>query len=85
MEIVVWIIFGAVAGWMANTVMGGDNSLIGDLILGVVGALIGGFVMNMLGQQGVTGFNIYSLIVAVMGSIIVLFIARLFTQDRRLV
>jgi len=76
--LIVWIIIGAIAGWLASLVVrGGGYGLVGDIIVGIVGAIIGGFVMSMLGGSGVTGFNLYSLIVAFVGAVILLFILRL--------
>ena len=70
MGIILWIIFGAVAGWIASMLMKTNSShgTIMDVVLGVVGAVVGGFLMGLVGQPGVTGFNLYSLIVAVIGA-----------------
>lgn len=76
MNILLWIIFGAIAGWIASTVMKSRDSLLMDVILGIIGAVVGGYVMNVFGASGVTGFNIYSLIVAVIGAIAVIAIGR---------
>jgi len=51
-----------------------------DVILGVLGALLGGFIMNFFGQSGVTGFNLYSLLVAVLGAIVLIYMGRLFQR-----
>lgn len=74
MEIIVWIVFGAVAGWIASLLAGATDvrSISTDVIIGVVGALIGGFTMNLLGQTSLHGLNIYSLIVAVVGAVLIL-------------
>ena len=77
MDILLWIILGAVAGWIADMIMKSDHGVMEDIILGVVGAFVGGFVLNFLGQSGVTGFNIYSLIVAVIGAVILIFLGRM--------
>jgi uncharacterized membrane protein YeaQ/YmgE (transglycosylase-associated protein family) len=77
MNILLWVILGAVAGWIADMIMKSDHGLIEDIILGVVGAFVGGFILNFLGQSGVTGFNIYSLIVAVIGAVVLIFLGRL--------
>ncbi len=80
MNVILWIIFGAIAGWIASVVMKTDweQGPIADIILGIVGAVAGGLIMNFFGQAGVTGFNFYSLFVAVLGSIIILFVGRMF-------
>lgn len=76
MGIVLWIIFGALAGWIASMIMKTDSGTMMDIILGIVGAIVGGFLMGMFGQSGVNGFNLYSLIVAVIGAIIVIYLGR---------
>lgn len=78
MGIILWIIFGAVAGWLASMFMGTNNSqgTMTDIIMGIIGSVVGGFLMNLVGKSGVTGFNLYSLLVAVVGAVIVIYIAR---------
>lgn len=82
MNIIIWIIFGAIAGWIASMVMKTDaqQGLLMDIILGIIGAVVGGFLMNMLGQPGVTGFNLYSFLVAIVGAIIVIGAGRMLTR-----
>lgn len=82
MSILVWIIFGAIAGWIASAIMGSSGGLVWDIILGIIGAGLGGVVMGLLGQQGVTGFNLYSIVVAVIGAIILIAISRAFRGGR---
>lgn len=71
MGIIAWVILGALAGWIASKVMGTDaeQGAIANILIGIVGAVIGGFVFSMFGGSGVTGFNIYSLLVALVGSL----------------
>jgi uncharacterized membrane protein YeaQ/YmgE (transglycosylase-associated protein family) len=76
MNILVWIIFGAIVGWLADMVMKSDFGLVGNIILGIVGAFIGGILMNMLGASGVTGFNLYSIFVSVIGAAVLIFLGR---------
>ena len=76
MDILLWIVLGAVAGFIANMVMKSGQGLFGDIILGIVGAFVGGFIFNVFGQPGVTGFNLYSILVAALGSIVLIFIGR---------
>lgn len=76
MNIILWIILGAAAGFIADKVMNSTHGMFEDIILGIVGAFIGGFIMNFLGQPGVTGFNFYSLVVAVVGAVVLIFIGR---------
>ena len=77
MNILLWVILGAVAGWIADMIMKSDHGVIEDIILGIIGAFVGGFILNFLGQSGVTGFNIYSLVVAVIGAVVLIFLGRL--------
>lgn len=74
MGILAWIIFGALAGWIASKIMDTDaqQGAIANIIVGIIGAFIGGFVFNLFGGQDVTGFNIYSIVVAIVGSVILL-------------
>lgn len=76
MDILLWIVFGAVAGLIASYVMKSGHSMLEDVILGIIGAIVGGFIMNSIGQPGVTGVNLYSLLVAVVGAAIVIAIGR---------
>lgn len=78
MGIILWIIFGGIAGWIASVVMKTHNSqgMGMDIVMGIVGAVVGGFLMGLFGQSGVNGFNLYSLMVAVIGAIVVIFIGR---------
>ena len=69
-----WIVFGALAGWIASVIMERNRRLgfIANIVTGILGALVGGALMGLLGRRGVGGFNCPSLIVAVLGAIIVL-------------
>jgi uncharacterized membrane protein YeaQ/YmgE (transglycosylase-associated protein family) len=77
MNILFWVILGAIAGWIASIIMKSAHGMLEDIILGIIGAFVGGFIMNAFGAPGVTGFNLYSLIVAVIGAIILIFLGRL--------
>ncbi len=74
-----WIIIGGLAGWVASKFMGTDaeQGVLANVIVGVIGAFLGGFVMNMVGGQGIAGFNIWSFLVALLGAVILLWIIRL--------
>lgn len=76
MNFIIWIIFGAIAGFVADLVMSSDHGMVEDIILGIVGAFVGGFIMNFFGQSGITGFNLYSIVVAVIGAIVLITIGR---------
>ncbi len=77
MDIILWIIFGAIVGWIASLIMKTDQGPLVDIIVGIVGAVIGGWLMSAFGQPGVTGFNIWSFIVALIGAIVLIWIVRL--------
>ncbi len=77
MNILLWIILGAAAGWLADILMASAHGMLEDIILGIIGAFVGGFIFNLFGAPGVTGFNFYSLIVAVVGAAILIFLGRL--------
>lgn len=82
MSILAWLIIGGLAGWVASMIMktNAEQGVIANVVVGVVGALIGGFVFSLLGGSGVNGFNIYSLLVAVVGSVILLAILKAFRK-----
>ncbi len=84
MGILLWIIFGALAGWIASVIMktNASQGTMMDIIMGIVGAVVGGFLMNLIGQSGVSGFNLYSLVVAVIGAMIVIAIGRQLRRNR---
>ncbi len=79
MNILAWIIFGALAGWIASIIMKKNKQMgaIANIIVGIVGAFIGGYIMQFFGIQGVTGFNLPSLLVAIVGAMTLLFIVGL--------
>ena len=76
MGILLWIIFGAIAGWIASMITKTNNGLLMDIVVGIIGAVIGGWVMNSLGSVGTTGFNLWSLLVAILGAVILLVIVK---------
>jgi uncharacterized membrane protein YeaQ/YmgE (transglycosylase-associated protein family) len=83
MSLIVWIVLGLVAGWLAGLFMrGGGYGLLGDIILGVVGAIVGGFLSSTLFGVDVTGFNLPSIIIAFIGAVIVIAISRTFSRGR---
>lgn len=73
------IVLGGLAGWIASLITRGSTGIFMDIVLGIVGAIAGGLIMSFFGQPGVTGFNIYSLIVSVVGAIILVWLGRLLT------
>lgn len=73
MSIIAWIILGLIAGFIGSKIVNKQGEgLILDIVLGIVGAIVGGFLFSLVGVAGVTGLNLYSLFVAVIGSVVVL-------------
>ena len=83
MSIIGWIVLGLIAGFIASRIVNksGAGCLL-DIILGVVGALVGGYLFTEFGAAGITGFNLYSLLVAVVGAIVVLVLYHAITGRR---
>lgn len=78
MGIIAWIVLGALAGFIASKIMGSSDGLIMMVVLGIVGAVVGGFIAGtVLGIADVTGLNLTSLLVAVFGAVVTIFVARL--------
>ncbi len=77
MEFLVWILFGAIAGWIASMLMKSSQGTLTDIIVGILGSVIGGWIFNFFGEAGVSGFNVYSMIVSVIGACALLFVLRL--------
>ena len=79
MEFLIWIVFGAIAGWIASLIMktNGQQGLLLDIVVGIVGAVLGGWIMSLFGQEGVEGFNLYSFLVAVLGAVVLLAIVKM--------
>ena len=78
MSIILWIVFGALAGWIASLIVGTNDQqgCLLDIIVGIAGAFIGGYVFSFFGGGGVSGFNLPSLLVAIIGAVILLFIVK---------
>jgi uncharacterized membrane protein YeaQ/YmgE (transglycosylase-associated protein family) len=81
--IIAWIILGAIAGWITNMIMGGKEGVIATVILGIIGAVVGGYLAGtVLKVADVTGINIESIVVAVIGGVIVVAVYRLLVGRR---
>ena len=75
MSILAWALLGLIAGFIASKIVGGSGQgILLDIVLGIVGAVLGGYLFSAFGATGVTGFNLYSNLVAVVGAAIVLWI-----------
>ena len=85
LEFLAWIVFGALVGWVASLIMrtDEDQGALENIALGIVGALIGGFIMRLLGGDGITGFNLYSFLVALGGALVLIFLFRMFRGRSR--
>jgi uncharacterized membrane protein YeaQ/YmgE (transglycosylase-associated protein family) len=72
--IITWVVVGGLAGWVASiiTKTNAEQGLVGNIVAGVIGGIVGGLLMNLLGGTGVTGFNVWSFLVALLGAVIVL-------------
>lgn len=76
MGLLSWIIVGGLSGWLASLIMKKNESMgfFANIIVGIIGAFIGGFVVSLFGKTGVTGFNLWSIIVAVLGAVVLIWI-----------
>jgi uncharacterized membrane protein YeaQ/YmgE (transglycosylase-associated protein family) len=84
MGIISWIVLGAIAGFLANLLIGGGEGVIGTIILGIVGAVVGGYIASAIFHKGdVTGVNIESIVISVLGAILVLVVWRALQGNRR--
>lgn len=83
MSIVAWLVVGLIAGWIGSMIVnrGGEGPVL-DIVLGIIGAVVGGFIFQMFGHSGVTGINLYSIVVAVIGAVVVLAIYHAFFRRR---
>ena len=80
MSFIAWIVLGLIAGFIASKIVNkSGEGLIMDIVLGVVGAVVGGYLFQTFGMAGVTGVNIYSILVAVVGAVVVLAIYHMLT------
>lgn len=83
MSIIGWLILGLVAGFIASKLYAGSGQgAVLDIVLGIVGAFVGGFLFSLIGAAPVTGFNLYSMFVAVVGAVVVLWLYHT-VADRR--
>ena len=85
MDLLVWILFGALVGWIASIIVGtnAEQGALANIVVGILGALVGGFIAGMLGARGVTGFNLWSFIVALGGAVLLLYVYNRTLAHRR--
>ena len=84
MGIIAWIVLGAIAGWITNMIMGGKEGIIATIILGIIGAVVGGWLAGtVLKVADVTGINIESIVVAVIGAVITVVVVNAVTGRSR--
>ena len=82
-NIILWMVFGALAGWTANTILKRNSEMgaFANIFLGIIGATVGGLLMNLLGAGGVSGFNLYNLLVAIFSAVVLLFLVGMMQQS----
>lgn len=74
MSVLTWVILGLISGFIASKIVNkAGEGILMDIVLGIVGALVGGWIFSLIGHSGVTGINLYSVLVSVVGAVIVLF------------
>ncbi len=85
MDILIWIIFGALAGWIASIIMKKNKKMgaIANIVVGILGAFIGGYIMDFFGVEVEAGFNFSSLLVAILGAVVLLWVLGFFFGRRR--
>lgn len=78
MNILLWLLLGLVAGWLASVIMktNSQQGMVMDIVMGIIGAFVGGFVVSLFGAPGVTGFNLYSILVATLGAVVAIWLGR---------
>ena len=84
MSIIAWVILGLLAGWIAGMIMGGGYGILGDIVVGIIGAVVGGLIFSALLGVDVTGLNVTSLIVAIVGAMLVIWLYRALFVRRRI-
>jgi uncharacterized membrane protein YeaQ/YmgE (transglycosylase-associated protein family) len=78
MGILLWIVFGGLVGWVASLIMNTNSQqgFVLDIFIGIVGAVLGGWIMSMVGRTGVVGFNLYSFLVSLLGAVVLIAVVK---------
>ncbi len=85
MSIIAWLVVGLIAGWIGSMIVNRrGEGFLGDILLGAVGAFVGGFLFHLIGHSGVSGINLYSIVVAAIGAVVVLVIWHALVRRRRI-
>jgi uncharacterized membrane protein YeaQ/YmgE (transglycosylase-associated protein family) len=82
MGLIAWLVVGAIAGWLASLVIPTRMGLLGDIVVGIIGGVIGGALFRAVGEVGMTGLSVWSIFVAFIGSVVLLGVVRLFNGGR---
>ena len=84
MGLIAWLVVGGIAGWLASMVIPSGLGLIGDIVVGIIGGFIGGFLFHAIGEVGMTGLSLWSVFVAFVGAVVLLYGIRLLRGNRTL-
>ncbi len=78
MNLISWIIVGGLAGWLSTKIIAPKKKkgCFANIIIGIIGAFIGGYIASIFGEEGVTGFNLYSVIIATLGAVVLIWVAK---------
>lgn len=78
MGFLLWILFGALVGWIASIIMktNAEQGAILNIVVGIIGAVLGGWLFSIFGESGVSGFNLYSFVVAIIGAVVLIAIVK---------
>ncbi len=81
-EILTWVLLGGLAGWIASSIVkGSGQGIVVNVAVGIIGAFIGGWILDLIGGEGVTGFNVWSVVVAVFGAVLLLLVLNGFKRS----
>ena len=84
MGLIAWLVVGGIAGWLASFVIPSGLGLLGDIVVGIVGGFIGGFLFHAVGEVGMTGLSLWSIVVSFIGAVVLLYVIRFFSGRRNI-